>query len=106
MRSTLGDYFWRHNGKEGYQKEVPDGFENVGRFWDVVGIKKTEFRTSVERAEYVEGRRVVRSLRTRVTRVSKTGTAMVQEAGCDHERSVRAERGQRCAGCATGAVDA
>jgi hypothetical protein len=59
--SRIGEYFYKHNAKTGghYQKDVPDGFESVGRFWGVWGIRGREHGLTLTRDEYVQVRRLV-----------------------------------------------
>jgi hypothetical protein len=58
----VGEYFWRESGKW-IQKQVPEGFEDVGAFWRYSGMKKVEYATSIRRDEYVRIRRPLLRLR-------------------------------------------
>ncbi len=57
----VADYFWRESGKW-EQKQVPDDYLNVGRFWGYWGLKPEVERTSVSVHEWVEMRRLMLAL--------------------------------------------
>jgi len=58
----IARYLWSHAGKYG-QKEVPEDFKNVGRFWGVLGgsVRDAEREFCCERA-YFMVRRAVRTI--------------------------------------------
>ncbi len=60
----IADYFWRESGKR-IQKQVPPGYENPGRYWNYFGpgFKPEVAEALLERREYIELRRPMRSLR-------------------------------------------
>ena len=66
--SRVADYYWRESGKW-KQKQVPPGFEDVGRFWGIFG-RKSNFKPhvytrEVDYQEYVSSRRQGAVLRDR-----------------------------------------
>jgi hypothetical protein len=51
----VADYFWRESGKL-EQKQVPEEYMNVGRFWGYWGLKPQVERMSISVHEWVEMR--------------------------------------------------
>ena len=55
-------YFAKHGLKTGvksYQNDVPDGYENCGRFWGIWGLASTEVDIELTTQEFVELRRAL-----------------------------------------------
>jgi len=57
----VADYFWRESGKL-EQKQVPEEYVNVGRFWGYWGLRPQVERTSISVHEWVEMRRLMLAL--------------------------------------------
>jgi hypothetical protein len=62
--SRIAEYFYKHNakGRNHYQKEVPDRFRNVGRFWGLWGVQPREHGVALTKPEFVEIRRLLRNV--------------------------------------------
>jgi hypothetical protein len=79
----LAAYFAKHNSKwskKGEQNEVPDGWEDVGRFWGVWGLTPDVERVELNRADYHQVCRVLRRLQ-RAARQGRKVKARGGEAG-------------------------
>ncbi len=79
----LAAYFGKHNSKwsnKSEQNEVPDGWEDVGRFWGVWGLKPDVERVELNRADYHQVCRVLRRLQ-RAARKGRKIKARGGEAG-------------------------
>lgn len=63
--ARVADYFWRESGKW-RQKQPPEGFERLGRYWGYWGMKPRYHEHDLSRDEYVAIRRPVRTLQRKV----------------------------------------
>ena len=79
--NRVADYFWRESGKYG-QKTVPDGFENVGRFWGVWG-KKSGFKPVLYEREVTADQFIAIRRQVRVLRDKRAGRKVAKPRGLD-----------------------
>lgn len=59
-----GFYFagYSQKGSKEYQQEVPEGFEDVGRFWGVIGLEEEWQEKDLSWPEFYKARRVLKGL--------------------------------------------
>lgn len=64
--AQLAAYFAKHNAKwgegKGYQNDVPEGFEHVGRFWGAWGMAEDKETVRLARGDFHAACRIVRRL--------------------------------------------